>query len=131
MKQVRVIIERGNDGNFSCFVSDETPLKNGILGYGNTVQEAKDDFISAYNEAIKMFNETPNVEFSFVYDIVSFLQEFSKKLSLAGLQTITGINRKQLSHYVNGKSKPSKATVKKISEGINKFQQELQDISFV
>ena len=57
MKQVRVIIERGNDGNFSCFVSDETPLKNGILGYGNTVQEAKDDFISAYNEAIKMLGD--------------------------------------------------------------------------
>lgn len=131
MKQAKIIIERGSDGNFSCFVSEETPLKNGILGYGNTVQEAKDDFISAYNEAVEMFDETPNVEFSFVYDIASFLQEFSKKLSLAGLQTITGINRKQLSHYVNGKSKPSKATVKKISEGINKFQQELQDISFM
>ncbi len=125
----KVIIERASDGGYSCFVSNETPLKNGILGYGKTVQEAKDDLQTSYREAMEMFGEVPDVEFTYVYDTASFLQAFSKKMSLAGLQTITGINRKQLSHYVNGNSRPSKATTEKIVSGLRRFQHELQEIS--
>ncbi len=127
----QVIIERGTDGTYSCFVSEETPLKNGVFGYGSTVEEAKADFLEAYTEAVEQYGETENVSFSFAYDTASFLQAFSKKMSLAGLQVITGINRKQLNHYVTGHSKPSPTTVAKIEEGVKKFTKELNDLSFV
>jgi predicted transcriptional regulator len=52
-------------------------------------------------------------------------------MSLAGLQTITGINRKQLSHYVTGHSKPSPATVRKIEQGIKAFAEELSRVAFL
>ena len=127
----QVIIERGTDGMYSCFVSEKTPLKNGVIGYGNTVEAAKADFLEAYNEAVELFGEEENLTFVFAYDTASFLQAFSKKMSLAGLQAITGINRKQLNHYVTGHSKPSPTTVAKIESGIKKFQEELSQVSFV
>ncbi len=48
--------------------------------------------------------EVPELEFTFRYDTVSFLQYYSKIISLAGLQRLTGIDRHQLSHYVTGQS---------------------------
>lgn len=126
-----MIIERGSDGGYSCFVSDETPLKNGLFGYGKTVQEAKDDLAESYREAVEAFGERPDVEFSYIYDTASFLQAFGKRMSLAGLQAITGINRKQLSHYVNGNSRPSKATTERIATGLRRFQRELQGITLL
>ena len=63
--------------------------------------------------------------------VASFLQLFGRKLNLAGLQAITGINRKQLNHYVTGHSKPSPATVRKIEQGIKSFQEELSRVAFV
>ncbi len=129
--ETKVIIERGTDGLFSCFVEDDSVLKNGVNGFGNTAEEAKQDFLQAYAEAVEEFDENKGLTFTFAYDTASFLQYFGKKFSLAGLQEITGINRKQLSHYLNGNSKPSKATIKKIELGVQHFQQELHDISFV
>lgn len=127
----RVIIERAKDGTFSCYAEKEMDFVNAIFGYGNTAEEAKADFLEAYNEAVLEFGENAGYTFVFAYDVPSFLQSFSKKFSLAGLQTITGINRKQLSHYINGNSRPSKRTVKKMERGIKDFEVELKNISFV
>ena len=90
--------------------------------YGLIVEEAKEDFLEAYNETIELFGEEENLTFVFAYDTSSFLQAFSKKFSLAGLQEITGINRKQLSHYVTGHSKPSAKTVAKIESVLKDFK---------
>lgn len=129
--KINVIIERGADGMFSCYVDDKTPLKNGVIGYGTDANSAKSDFMEAYKEAVELFGETPDVQFMFVYDMASFLQVYGNRMSLAGLQAITGINRKQLNHYVTGHSKPSPATIKKIANGIKYFQEELSRISFL
>lgn len=66
-----VIIERGNDGLYSCFVSEKNPLKSGVFGYGNTVEEAKADFLAAYQEAVERYCEEANLSFSFFYDTTS------------------------------------------------------------
>ena len=97
----------------------------------STAEEALEDLKLSYNEAKELLPELPEFIFEHKYDVASFLQLFSKKLSLTGLQTITGINRKQLNHYVTGHRRPSKATVKKISEGLKKFKEELNQVSFV
>lgn len=129
MKKVRAIIERGNDGLFSVYVVDETTY--GFNGFGDTAEDAKKDFLDAYNEFRKNGWCKDELEFEYLYDTSSFLQLFKDKLSLAGLQTITGINRKQLNHYVTGVSKPSAKTINKIRKGIAEFQKELSHVQLI
>ncbi|MBP3795403.1 MAG: helix-turn-helix transcriptional regulator [Bacteroidales bacterium] len=51
--------------------------------------------------------------------------------TLAGLQRITGVNQKQLGHYISGYRKPSNKTVRKIEDGIHRFSQQLSAVRFV
>ncbi len=129
--KVTAIIERANTGNYNIYTLEEFD-GFGLFSYGDTVQEAKEDFFDAYKEfKEEMPEKVPEIEVTFKYDVSSFLHSFSKSLGLSGLQQITGINRKQLSHYLNGHSKPSKATVRKIESGLHRFIADLQDVSFV
>ncbi len=129
--KTNVIIERASDGAYSLYM-DRDDLKIGLYGYGTTVAEAKDDFMQAYSEALELYPDNMiQLDFEFSYDIASFINYFKKKITLAGLENITGVNQKQLGHYASGLKKPTKATVAKIERGIKQFQQELADTSFV
>ena len=81
-----------------------------------------------YAEENKPFVEA---NFEFQYDTASFLAYYSKVLSLAGLQRITGINQGQLSHYVTGHRKPSPKTVEKIEKSLHAFAEEISQVHFV
>jgi hypothetical protein len=136
MNKVKAFIERGNDGTFGVYVDleDET-LNYGIIGNGNTVEEAIEDFNAGYLEMKELFEEKskPFVEtdFEFHYDTASFLSSYSHILSLAGLSRLTGLNQGQLSHYVTGRKKPTRKTVEKIQNSIHSFGKELCQVSFV
>jgi len=56
--------------------------------------------------------------------------DFYENLSF-GLFGVTGINRKQLSHYLTGHRQPSPKTVKKIEETLQAFGKELSQVNFV
>jgi PDZ domain-containing secreted protein len=128
--KVTAIIERAKDGTYNIYTQEDV-ARFGMMGYGDTVQAAKDDFFALYKEYKEMYgDEMPDLEVTFKYDVASFLQSVSKRFSLAGLQTITGINQKQLGHYLSGHRKPSAATVKKIEESVHQFAQELSEYSF-
>jgi predicted RNase H-like HicB family nuclease len=98
MNKVKAFIERGNDGTYGVYVDleDET-LNYGIIGNGNTVEEAIEDFNAGYLEMKELFEEEnkPFVEadFEFYYDTASFLSSYSHILSLAGLSRLTGLNQ--------------------------------------
>ena len=135
MKTVKAFIERGNDGMFSVYVDlNDNSLNYGIHGAGNTAQEAVVDFESAYQEMKKFHSEIGKkfveANFSFQYDMASFLQYYSNKLTLAGLQEITGINQGLLSHYVNGRKKPRKETIEKLEASLHNFGKELSQVRF-
>lgn len=109
----------------------------GIYGAGNTVEEAKEDAIKGLNLFIEHapLENLPDIlkndyEIEFKYDVQSFLKRYSKQFSLSGLEKITGINQKLLSHYVNGRKKPRKATVEKIKSSIHAFAKELSQVHF-
>jgi hypothetical protein len=133
MEKVKAFIERGNEGSYSVYVDLENKTLNyGIFGEGNTAKEAVEDFISAY-ETMKEFHKEQKkyfveAEFEIKYDIASFLNYYSNRLSLAGLEKITGVNQRQLSHYVNGTNRPSKQTIKKINHSLHNFANELSQI---
>lgn len=132
--EVKAIIERGSDGTYDICLETKHTLPFGLLGQGKTVVEAKDDFQTCIEEMKEIYNEDakpfPKFTVVYLYDAASFLQSYSKKISLAGLELITGINQRQLSQYLNGYRSPSQRTVKKIEESIHSFGKELSQVSF-
>lgn len=136
MNRVKAFIERGNDGSYGVFVDleDET-LNYGIHGVGSTVEEAIKDFELSYIDMKKIHEEEGipfvEAEFTYHYDVSSFLNYYSEFISLAGLSRLTGINQGQLSHYLNGHKNPSEKTALKIQTKIQEFGKELQQLHFV
>ena len=134
MRKVTAIIETGPDHHFSIY-SDSDDYPYGIIGTGDTISEAKEDFMASYEEMRECVTEDlgeefMEAEFVFRYDIPSFLQEFAYAFTLSGLERITGINQKQLGHYVSGYRKPSPKTIRKMEEGIHNFSEQLSRIHF-
>jgi predicted RNase H-like HicB family nuclease len=101
------IIEKGEDGTFDVHyaLNQVNPYKFSLFGQGNTVKEAIEDFYNSRDE-IKRHNQNQgkefpkDLEFEFKYDMASFLTSYCDRISLAGLGRLTGIDRKQLSHYL-------------------------------
>jgi predicted RNase H-like HicB family nuclease len=133
MKAV-AIIEKGLDGAYGVFIgSDNVPF--GALGDGKTIAEAVADFYNSLDEMRAFYaeegKEFPQLEFEFRYDTASFLQQYAYAFTLAGLERITGVNQRQLSHYINGVRKPSEKTTRKIEERLHQFGAEIASIRFV
>jgi len=136
MNKVKAFIERGNDGTYAVYIDlDDNTLNYGIHGTGNTAKDAIDDFILSYKGMKELYLQRNKffveAEFEFHYDTASFLQYYSNKFTLAGLQNITGVNQYQLSHYVTGHRKPGIKTVKKIETSLHNFAKELSQVHFV
>jgi hypothetical protein len=134
--KVKAIIERGKDGSYGVYVDlEDNTLNYGIIGDGNTVKDAIDDFYNSYSEMKELYNSEKKffkeAEFEFKYDTASFLAYYSNVLSLAGLGRLTGIAQGQLSHYVTGRRKPSPKTVQKIERSLHKFADEMSHVQLV
>ncbi len=133
MRTVLAIIERSADGHYSIYTNDQT-LPYLITGTGDTVAEAREVFMGGYEDMKRIFaedgNEFEEVQFEFHYDVASFLQHYAYAFTLAGLARMTGINQGQLSHYINGTSKPSKRTTAKIEKCLHAFAAEIAAVKF-
>lgn len=131
--KANVVIERGTDGTYSAYIA-ENNIPYGIIGEGKTVADTIDDFKQGYEDMREAYQEKGEkfleCEFTFVYDVASFLSMYAYAFTLAGLSRITGIAQGQLSHYVTGHRKPSKGTIKKIEESLHHFGNEIGDIRF-
>lgn len=133
--QVKATIERGDNGTYDVTMEYLSQIPFGLLGQGNNVEEAIADFYNSYNEMKSFLVEKgevyPPLEFHFVYDIPSFLKRYAYAFSLAGLGRITGINERQLSHYINGIRKPSLKTTLKIEQKLKEFAGEIAMLQFI
>jgi len=130
-EKVTAVIERAADGTYSIY-TDHKFDGFALFGYGDTPEEAKMDFLTSYEEMKVDFPELPEqLNVTFKYDIASFLREYKDQFSMSGLQTITGINQKQLHHYLSGHRKPSASTIKRIADGIKIFSERLSAVEFV
>lgn len=134
--KANVTISRGKNGRYQANMDFYENLSFGLFGEGDTVDETIEDFHVCVTDMKALFDDEgkdfpDNLEFEFVYDVPSFLEYYSEKLSLAGLGRVTGINRKQLSHYLTGHRQPSPKTVKKIEETLQAFGKELSQVNFV
>jgi len=132
MKKVKVYIELADRG-YSAYM-EKNSLDYGLIGEGASVKECILDFTNMYTalkdhyEAIgKHFEEA---QFDYYYDTASFLEEYSKTFSLAGLERITGVNQTQLGHYLHGRRKPTRKTIARIQSSVKKFAENLMAIQF-
>jgi predicted RNase H-like HicB family nuclease len=130
--KVDVIIERGENGFFSAYMNYDG-FDFGLCGDGYSIEETIKDFLEgkdfmkeSYKEEGRPFPE--ELEFNFKYDVPSFLAYYSDKLSLAGLQRITGVNQEKLSHYITGKSKPRPKTTERIEKKLHAFAEEIRQL---
>lgn len=131
---VNVTIEKGKNGTYDAVMDYSDKLSFGLLGQGRTIEEAKEDFYVACEDMRTVFQadglEFPeNLEFKFTYDTTSFLAYYNQYLTLSGLSKLSGINKAQLSHYIQGVRNPSPKTAAKIEEALHRFAAELQSTS--
>ena len=136
MKKVKAIVGRVNEGtNVYSVVMDADEVPFGLNGTGKTIEEARQDMLEAYAEIKEIMEREgesyDDLTFEYVYDIPSFLSYYEHVLSLAGLERISGINQRQLSHYINGTSKPRKATVERFRSRIRSFAEELRSVDII
>lgn len=127
MKKIIIVIERSAD-LFDAY-SDNC---DGIYGAGDTLEACKADIKTSIRQIkeklpIDQWPEELKGEYELEYklDTQSFLEYFSQYLSLAGMERITGVNQKQLSNYLNRRSKPRKQQIERISKGLRRFASEL------
>lgn len=135
MEKVKVYLCKEADGTYSCYMDEKSNLPYGLIGEGNTVQEAIDEWRRAYADMRLLFiQEGKNfveAEFSFTYDVPSFLAYYGGLITFKGLSKLTGISAAQLSHYATGYRNPSPKTVQKIQNGLRSFAAELSQVSLV
>jgi predicted RNase H-like HicB family nuclease len=135
MVQVKVYIAREKDGTYSAYVDDKAPINYGLIGEGKTVQEAINEWNAVYESMKKSYakDNMPFVEaqFTFVYDVPSFLSFYSDMISLKGLAKLTGISASQLSQYATGYRYPSPKTTAKIQQGLHTIANELSRVALV
>lgn len=132
MKKVKVYIEKAPFG-FSAYM-EEAHLDYGCTGEGETVEAAIDDFNKSYAGIREYFENQgkpfEEISYEFFYDTASFLEEYSKAFSLAGLERITGVSQALLGHYLHGRKKPSRKTIDKIQKGVQEFAHNLTAVRF-
>lgn len=135
MRTVRVFIERGQDGSYGAYMPDENNLTYGVIGEGNTAEEAIADFKAVYEDmkisSKKKGDVFEEVNFAFSYDVPSFLVYYADLISYKGLAKLTGVSAAQLSQYISGYRTPSSKTTKKIEAALHSFGKELSQITLV
>lgn len=127
MKTIKIIIERSVN-HFSAYAEN----CDGIYGGGDTAEEAKLDVLKGLELFVnsRPSDRLPEIlqgeyEVVFKYDVRSLLNYYNKYFSNVALESLTGINQKQLFHYAAGLKKPREAQRKKIEDAFHKLGREL------
>lgn len=100
-------------------------------GFRKYVEESVDFYLECAREDGEAYAPVFDGEYELVYrfDVQSLLEYYRGIFSFSALQTITGINQRQLSHYASGVSKPRAKQAEKIAEGLRRLAKELQVVT--
>lgn len=95
------------------------------------VQESVDFYLECAREDRRDYPQVFDNEYEFEYkmDIQSLLYCYDKILTRAALSRLTGINQRQLGHYICGSSKPMKRQTDKIITALHNLGKELQSVT--
>lgn len=123
------------EGGYSC-TCDLLPgfvvAKSGTFeDFKNYVVESIEFYLESAKEDGEEYPSILDEDYEIVYkfDVQSLLEYFRGIFSFSALQTITGINQKQLCHYASGVSKPRKEQAQKIADGLHRLAKELECVT--
>lgn len=131
MEKIIIVIEKSKD-HFGAYSEN----CDGIYAGGSSIDDVKADTLEAIRLLKKNLPEErwplplkEDYEIEWKLDVPSFLEYYSHYMSLSGMEKMTGINQKQLSNYLNHRSKPRKRQTERIRNGIHRFAEELLSIT--
>lgn len=133
-KSVRIEVSKTENGySASCELMPGWVVA--VTGTFDDLEREVKESIEFYVECAEMDGDTyPEIfkeEYTLQYkfDVQSLLCFYQSIFSFSALETITGINQKQLSHYAAGRSTPRIAQENKIRNGFQKLAAELNRVS--
>lgn len=103
-------------GDFSSFIEY---VKESIEFYVDCAKEDNEEYPEVFDHVYELL---------FKMDIQSLLYCYDKILTRAALSRLTGINERQLGHYICGRSKPRPAQSGKIVNALHALGKELQAV---
>lgn len=124
MKIINATIERNTNG-FYAIVGKETVAGCYFTGYGNSVSEAKEDFLIGIRESLETAAEmgkdvdiTPeDIKVVYRYDLPSFFNDFDW-INVSAFAKLAGVNESKMRAYKSGVATASEKTMKKISDAV-------------
>jgi len=133
MDKKKVLVNVSWDENY-CACSD---LLLGCVAAHETLEGVKRymrDAIQWHLESMREDGEDIPEEFQGEYELVfrlnvqALMQKYKGVLTQAGLERLTGINKRQLQHYSSGRHQPFPAQRKKIERALHGFGKELMEV---
>ncbi len=134
MKQIIIETSYGNTG-FCCacdlLAGWVVTGSDDFETFKKEVQESIDFYLACAKEDGEEIPAEFQGEYELIYkfDVRSLLQLYQGIFSFAALQSITGINQKQLSHYAAGRSKPRREQAEKISNGLHRLAKQIMTLT--
>lgn len=132
---MNVNIEKQKDGTYVAYNTNDDSVT--LVGTGNTVSEAKDDFFNSIHETVEACKEAGidippslNEEPVFKFDISS-LFEYYGMINVSAFARYVGINDALMRQYKKGDTYISESQLKKIEDGIHVLGQEFTNLRLV
>ncbi len=132
---MKVQIEKQDDGSYIAYNTTGNMLQ--LIGTGETVAEAKSDFMNSMQEMIESCKEDGEAiptalteEPEFFFD-VSSLFEYYSVINVSAFAKLVGINDSLLRQYKRGGTYISDAQLGKIEAGIHQLGKEFSSLRLV
>lgn len=127
MKKTLVIIEKDGKG-YGAFTENLTIV---LHGSGTTVEAAKEELLSGYQDIIDAYRESgeplpaeyQDLRFEYKYDVSAMFNLFDF-LNVSKFAERIGISPSLMRHYKRGDTYISQRQMKKIEAGLHKIGQE-------
>lgn len=128
-KKLRVRVD-WTDNNYCCGYSGDD-INGVVVQTAKTLAELKKEFEEGLRFHIEGCIESGDLlpdyivngeyEIEYYLDVPALLRDAERFTTLAALSEVTGINRKQLSHYATGEKKPRPDKRERIINGLHEI----------
>lgn len=133
MEKQKIIMVIEKSGDYFDAYSDNC---EGIYAAGESIDAVKKNTAEAIDALRRNLPKSRwprqlrgEYEIEWRVDVPSFLEYYSRYMSLSGMERATGVNQKQLSNYLNHRAVPRRRQADRIMSGIHRFASELMSIT--
>lgn len=131
--KIIALIEKRDDESFGITTPD---INNRLMGAGDSVQQAKEDFLEAYRLIVESYKDSErklpaelrNLEVKYKYDMPSVFNEFDF-INVSHFAKRIGINPSLMRQYKSKSAYISDKQKKKIEKGLHQFAEGLLKVT--